>query len=103
MDVPGRSRGRLLLLTLLVSFLLARRRQKEFLHNSPSRLFHELCRAHRLDLANRRRLKKLAAAENAESAAALFVEPKYFDAANIPQSLNSSANELRQLRSKLFE
>jgi hypothetical protein len=90
-------------LGLLVSHWISRRRQKEFWCDSSSQLFHDLCRAHRLDRANRRLMQKLASARGVESAAELFVEPDNFDATNLPKVLDSSANELRQLRHELFE
>jgi hypothetical protein len=92
-----------LALVLLISHWISRRRQKEFWCDSSSQLFRQLCRAHRLDRANRRLLQKLAASRGVESAADLFVEPDNFDAAKLPSALNSSANELRQLRHELFE
>jgi hypothetical protein len=92
----------LLLAIVVTSYVLAKRKRSEFLHNSPKRLFHDLCRAHRLHIRNRRLLKKLAAARGVENAAELFVDPKYFDAADLPQGLQSTAAELRQLRHALF-
>ena len=87
----------------VLSYWLSKRRQNDFWHDSSSRLFHELCRAHRLDLANRRLMKNLAAARGIDNVAALFVEPDHFDTTNLPPALKSSASELRQLRHKLFE
>jgi hypothetical protein len=89
----------LLLAFLVTSYVLAKRKRCEFLRNSPNGLFHDLCRAHRLHMRNRRLLKKL----GVENPAELFVEPKYFDAADLPQSLQSAAPELRQIRHALFD
>ena len=55
----------ILLLTMLVSHLCAKHHKKEFWHDSPPRLFNELCRAQRLDSANRRLIKKLASERGA--------------------------------------
>jgi hypothetical protein len=93
----------LLLAILGTSYVLAKRKGCEFLRNSPKGLFHDLCRAHRLHTRNRRLLKQLAAARGVPNPAELFVEPKYFDAADLPQSLQSASSELRQLRHALFD
>ena len=92
----------LLLAFVATSYFLAKRKRSEFLHNSPRRLFHDLCRAHLLHLRDRRLLKKLAAARGVKNAAELFVDPKYFDAADLPHSLQSTAAEIQQLRHALF-
>ena len=81
----------------------SRRRRRDFDYNSPPRLFSELCRAHQLTRSNRRLLKQLAAARNLKSAATLFVEPEYFDLTILPPALKPSAQELRQLRHRLFD
>jgi hypothetical protein len=47
-------------------------------------------------------LKRLAAARGAASATILFVEPSYFDASNLPASLQRAASELQRLREQLF-
>jgi hypothetical protein len=83
--------------------MLKRRYQREFLYDSASRLFGELCHAHQLDRSARRLLKRLAAARGIKNLTELFVEPHYFDAATLPSSLKPSAGALRQLRHKLFD
>lgn len=92
-----------LVVAVWVSYRLAIHHQKEFWCDNSSRLFHDLCRAHRLDLANRRLMKKLASERGVDHPADLFVEPEYFDTANLPPALKTSATELRQLRHQLFE
>ena len=57
----------LLAAAALLSHWLSKRRQRDFWYDSSSRLFRELCRAHRLDLANRRLMQKLAAARGVEN------------------------------------
>lgn len=87
----------------LIWQLIAGRRLHDFRCNSASRLFGELCRVHRLGRTSRKLLKQLAVARSLKSADLLFVEPEYFDLTNIPPALKSSANELRQLRHRLFD
>jgi hypothetical protein len=93
----------LLLIGTLGWQLLPSRRRRDFRLNSPTRLFGELCRAHHLDRATRRLLKRLAAARGLKSPNVLFVEPDYFDVTNIPAALTVSTVELRRLRHKLFD
>src|SRR3954464_9750707 len=59
----------LLIVTVSYSIWRSRRDKREFLSNSSPKLFRELSRAHRLDLAHRKVLKKLAAASGVKSAA----------------------------------
>jgi hypothetical protein len=82
---------------------ISRRRGHDFEYDRPSRLFAELCRAHKLNWSHRRLLKHLAAARGLKCPAALFVEPEYFDISNVPASLKSSVSELRQLRHRIFD
>ncbi len=109
--LPAVTTNQLLILvavTLLVVVTIAwqaisSRRRRDFDHDRPSRLFADLCRAHKLSWANRRLLKHLAAARDLKCPAALFVEPEFFDMTNVPPALKASAGELRQLRHKLFD
>src|SRR4051812_21202904 len=82
---------------------LRRRHQRDFWFDSTSRLFADLCRAHKLNRSNRRLLKQLAIARGLGNATVLFVEPDHFDAADLPPELKASASDLRQLRHKLFD
>jgi hypothetical protein len=93
----------LLVIAILFSYWRSRRQKSVFLRNSSLQMFNELSRAHRIDRARRRLLKKLAEAGGAENACKLFVEPECFSAAKIPPSANLAAAELRQLRHELFE
>ena len=93
----------LLAVIALVQGLLSSRRRHEFWQDNSPRLFRDLCRAHRLDLANRQLLKKLAAVRGVERTAELFVEPHHFEAADLPPALQASARELHQLRHALFD
>jgi hypothetical protein len=80
----------------------SRRGKSEFDDDSHAKLFRELCRAHRLSFANRRRLRRLASARGIAEPARLFLEPKHFETAYLPENLQSSADEIRRLRDRLF-
>ena len=89
-----------------VTFLwqwIDRRRPQDFRCNRPSRLFDELCKAHRLDRSSRRVLKQLAACRGLTDAGVLFIEPDHFDTSRIPAELTTSAKQIRQLRHQLFD
>src|SRR4051812_11948030 len=83
--------------------ILRRRHQRDFWFDSTSRMFAELCRAHKLGRSNRRLLKQLAIARGLGNATVLFVEPDHFEATDLPPELKASASDLRQLRHKLFD
>jgi hypothetical protein len=93
----------LLIIVITYSLWRSRREKLEFLSNSAPRMFNELSRAHRLDRAHKRLLKKLAAAQGHQNAAALFVEPEYFDKTKMPATLAGSTQQIRQLRHELFD
>ena len=75
----------------------------QFLRNSSSQLFSELSAAHGLDRANRRLIKRLAAANGQKNAAALFVEPGYFETEKLPATEKVSLVDFGQLRHELFD
>ena len=87
---------------LVIWSLVARRKPRHFVSNSRTRLFRELCRAHDLRLSNRRLLKRLAAAQGLETPSLLFVEPKYFEAAQLSADLQPLAGDVQRLRAQLF-
>jgi hypothetical protein len=93
----------LLVVVMVVSYWRSRRRKMEFLSNSSPQLFSELSAAHRLDRSNRRLIKRLAAASGQKNAAALFVEPNYFETEKLPPSEKISPDDFRQLRHELFD
>ena len=93
----------LLVIVMLVSYWRSRRRKLEFLRNSSSQLFGELSAAHRLDRSNRRLIKRLATVHGQKNAAAMFVEPDYFELESLPASEKVSLDALRQLRHELFD
>jgi hypothetical protein len=86
----------------VVSYRSSRRTKRHFDVDSPTRLFRELCRAHRLSFGKRRLLKRLAAVRSLSEPALLFVEPRHFDIAHLPDELRQSAEEIWRLRDRLF-
>ena len=80
----------------------SRRGTSEFDADSHAKLFRELCRAHRLSYRSRRRLRRLASARGIAEPARLFIEPKHFEAAHLPETLQSAEREIRRLRDRLF-
>jgi hypothetical protein len=93
----------LLVVVMIVSYWRSRRRKTEFLRNSSPQLFSELSAAHRLNRSNRHLIKRLAAANGQKNAAALFVEPNYFETEKLPVAEKVSLDDFRQLRHELFE
>jgi hypothetical protein len=92
----------LVALIFLIWLRANRRERREFQSDSSARLFRELCRAHNLNRADRRLLKRLAVSSGLASQALLFVEPQHFDSANLPRGLQASGNDLQRLRERLF-
>jgi hypothetical protein len=92
----------LLITAAVVAHRSSRRGQREFTHDSPRLLFWELCRAHKLPLASRRLLKRLAAAHGVSDPAILFVNSTHFDPASLPANLQPAADQIRTLRNQLF-
>jgi hypothetical protein len=69
---------------------------------SARRLFGELCAQHGLDWPSRRVLRHLARAHKLVHPAQVFVEPSWFEPAQIPAELESFAPQLTELRRRLF-
>jgi len=98
--------GGVLVLTIAVMLIWRRatgRQSRDYSSDSQIGLFKELCRAHGLKSSRRRLLKQLAMARGLPSPAVLFVEPRHFDEASLPESLKVSAIQLLELRRQLFE
>ena len=93
----------LLVMTIAYSTWRSWRDKREFLSNSSPKIFNELSRAHRLDRAHQKLVRKLAVANGVNNAAAIFVEPEYFDTAKLPTALAGSTSTYRQLRHELFD
>ena len=70
--------------------------------NSPRGLFRELCRAHRIDRAGRRLLKRLAVARGVSPPVLLFVRPECFTVTDLPDDLNEHAMAIVRLDEILF-
>ncbi len=71
-------------------------------HFSSRRLFDELCALHELDWPSRKLLHQLARAHRLEHPARVFVEPRWFEAAQIPETLAPFRVQFLQLKSRLF-
>ena len=73
--------------------------------DDPSKLFRELCNLHGIKGSNRRLLKRLAGAWKMEQPADIFVTPKAFELAQLPEISQSTfkQKQLRDLRVRRFE
>jgi hypothetical protein len=95
-----------IIVTICVTLILVGRYFRRFerlkTYDSPPELFRELCRVHRIDWADRRLLKRLAAEWEMTSPALLFIEPERFNAARLPEHWQENARQLEQLRHHLF-
>jgi hypothetical protein len=85
---------------IFLARVIARREKQIF--SSPRALFRELCKAHNLDLANRRLLRRIARAAGLRQPARLFLEPQRFEPTTLPQALRSQWPAIEALRAKLF-
>jgi hypothetical protein len=91
-----------LVVGILLWHVFASRRGIALRSNSPKRLFRELCRAHSVDRAGRRLLKRLAAARGVAPAALLFVRPECFATTDLPSGMSGHADEIARLEEVLF-
>jgi hypothetical protein len=90
---------------LFVGIILVRQiaeQYQEDRYDDPNALFRELCRKHHLGFANKRLLKRLAAAWELEEPALLFVQPERFETENLPLDLRNQGSRLAQLQKRLF-
>jgi len=83
--------------------IVAQRAKRTYSSNNPTKLFNELCKAHGIDRAGRRLLKRLADARGESSAAQLFLDPQAFELQTMPGELRPAAKELKLLRERLFD
>jgi hypothetical protein len=74
----------------------------DFDADSQVKLFRDLCRAHQLSSRNQRLLRRLASARGVAEPARLFIEPKHFEPAHLPETLKASADQIRRLHGRLF-
>lgn len=107
---PDLSTGQVALLCVLAASLglllwrLAKRvaREGRGSYYSTNRLFGQLCRLHRLDWPSRRLLKKLAQARQLDPPTRLFIESSWFDASELPVSLQPFRARLAEIKRRLF-
>ena len=72
-------------------------------HDSPTRLFLDLCRAHGLNRYERRLLRRMARLQRLPRSADVFLAPQHFDAEQLARTLSPQAAQLQALRARLFE
>jgi hypothetical protein len=65
-------------------------------------LFAQLCRHHQLDWSSRRLLRRLARSRQLKHPAQVFLEPLWFDTANMPPGLRPYRQQLVALRERIF-
>ena len=70
--------------------------------SSAQHLFHELCRAHRLDWSSRKLIQSLARAHGLADPARVFVEPHRFNADKLGSAFANYEPRLAELRQQLF-
>lgn len=87
---------------LVIWRIVAQRSRRTYSSSNPAKLFNELCKAHGIDRAGRRLLKRLADVRGKSCAAQLFLDPQAFEPQTMPGELRPAANELKLLRARLF-
>ncbi len=85
--------------SLVVRYLTWREGRR---YRHPQKLFWELCRAHGLDRASRKRLQRLANAHQLRDPARVFLEPERFNATLLGTSFNDDRAALEALRDLIF-
>ena len=90
-------------MTIAYSISALARDKREFLSNSSPKIFNELSRRTGWIEPISKLVRKLAVANGLKVAAAIFVEPEYFDTAKLPTALAGSSSTYRQLRHELFD
>ena len=71
-------------------------------HDSPRRLFHELCRAHRIGWSDRHLLRQLARWHRLPCPSLLFLDPQRFDLEQAGPAFSARSGRLVALRDRLF-
>ena len=92
--------GVVLAVYLLSRFLAYKDGRKSF--NSPRALFRALAKAHNLDRASRRLLRRVARWQRLAHPARLFLEPTRFDPSNLSPQLRERITEIQTLRDRIF-
>lgn len=89
-------------LAVFIAVQFRKRNDMTEMCNKPWKLFRELCQAHGLDGSTQRLLASVAAARQFEQPAEVFVRPEAFAPEGLPPSLRARAEQLDQLRRRLF-
>ena len=84
----------------LLSRYLAMREKRG--HNSPRRLFRELCRIHGIGWSQRQLLRQLARWHRLPHATELFVQPHCFEVQELGPAFANRHGQLTALRERLF-
>ena len=84
----------------IISRVIARREKQAF--DTPRALFRELARAHGLDFASRRLLKRIARTAGLKQPAWVFLEPRCFEPKGLPQDLQAQWPQIEALRARIF-
>jgi len=72
------------------------------LAHSPGRLFHELCNAHRLNVADRKLLQQMASQAELVPATNIFIDPAQFQAVSHHPEFAAVQNQTTALQQTLF-
>lgn len=70
--------------------------------HSPGALFHQLCKAHKLDFRSCRLLRQLASLQKLSHPARLFLEPERFNPANLNPAMKQHQAALVKIRNTIF-
>ena len=81
---------------------MASRRDGTLPYESPRGVFRGLCRAHGLDRRQRGLLKDMVAYYGLADPAVLFVDPRYYSAAQLPAAIREESTEITRLGELLF-
>jgi len=86
-------------------FVIAKLRKRNDMSqhcDDPNKLFRELSIAHQLDKSSQKLLLQLAQAMQLAQPAEIFLQPAYFEAAQLPTQLRNEADRLQALQERLF-
>lgn len=97
--------GVVLLIVVVALVLLARvlaKQDRRAKYNSPPALFRSLCQAHELGRAERGLLKQMAHERKLAHPAQVFLEPSWFESANLSPGLRGRAPQLAAVAQRIF-
>lgn len=95
----------LVALAALGVYVLSRlraRQEKRGSYHHPWALFHELCKAHKLDRPSCKLLRELARWQKLDQPARLFLEPERYEPASLSPRLAAQSETLQALRERLI-